>query len=442
MSSTNWDDVAAGTTTAVDDTFILSGSKRIRLDDLFKTIPSEVIVKTATGIDCNPGSDVDTDLITVGVTGSPKLWWDESESAVTITTRLNIGTVATTWSDDPMVNVNRNWDGSTGNGHCFSDSTTITRTGTVSYNSYDARILISGTASYGHYASFQATPNANTSGTVGVLYGFVNVPTVSDGIVATSYGVYCGNPTLAGDAVLTDNYGVYIPALTSGTSSNFAIYTAGAAGTVNTPSAFWGHIGIGGLSDPGAVLAIGSTNALATKYGVQVYSTNNATLVHYDAVGGTTGGGTVSLLFGMYDRADQGATGCTLRASVYSSAPSSAGTTVTRAGLYVVDSVGTVTTQYGVYIGSLTNAGTDWAIYTAGTTPSSFGGMVTVGGLTVADATNIVLNTTTGTQIGTSATQKLGFFGITPIIQPTVATGATVATLITQLTLLGLIKNV
>ncbi len=32
---------------------------------------------------------------------------------------------------------------------------------------------------------------------------------------------------------------------------------------------------------------------------------------------------------------------------------------------------------------------------------------------------NITLGTATGTQIGTAATQKLGFFGKTPAVQPT-----------------------
>jgi len=36
-------------------------------------------IDTVGGLDINPGSDADADLITVGVTGSPKLWWDESE---------------------------------------------------------------------------------------------------------------------------------------------------------------------------------------------------------------------------------------------------------------------------------------------------------------------------------------------------------------------------
>lgn len=35
----------------------------------------------ATGLDVNPGSDIDADLLTVGVTGAPKFSWDESEDA-------------------------------------------------------------------------------------------------------------------------------------------------------------------------------------------------------------------------------------------------------------------------------------------------------------------------------------------------------------------------
>ena len=42
----------------------------------------------------------------------------------------------------------------------------------------------------------------------------------------------------------------------------------------------------------------------------------------------------------------------------------------------------------------------------------------TFGGITLTDATNVVLNTTTGTKIGTATTQKLGFYNATPIVQP------------------------
>ena len=47
-----------------------------------------------------------------------------------------------------------------------------------------------------------------------------------------------------------------------------------------------------------------------------------------------------------------------------------------------------------------------------------------VGNLTMANAKNIVLNTTTGTKIGTSTSQKLAFYNSTPIVQPTALTSA------------------
>ena len=43
-------------------------------------------------------------------------------------------------------------------------------------------------------------------------------------------------------------------------------------------------------------------------------------------------------------------------------------------------------------------------------------------GLTITDAKDIILNTTTGTKIGTSTTQKLGFYNATPIVQPSAVT--------------------
>lgn len=46
--------------------------------------------------------------------------------------------------------------------------------------------------------------------------------------------------------------------------------------------------------------------------------------------------------------------------------------------------------------------------------------------LQIWDGRNIQLGTTTGTQIGTGATQKLAFFGATPIAQPAEAAVANV----------------
>lgn len=55
--------------------------------------------------------------------------------------------------------------------------------------------------------------------------------------------------------------------------------------------------------------------------------------------------------------------------------------------------------------------------------------VMTVGGssaphVTISDAKNIILGSTTGTKIGTATTQKLGFFNATPVVQPS-STGET-----------------
>lgn len=45
---------------------------------------NQLDVDSANGVDINPGSDTDADLITVGVTGTPKITWDESSDGFRI----------------------------------------------------------------------------------------------------------------------------------------------------------------------------------------------------------------------------------------------------------------------------------------------------------------------------------------------------------------------
>lgn len=75
-------------------------------------------------------------------------------------------------------------------------------------------------------------------------------------------------------------------------------------------------------------------------------------------------------------------------------------------------------------------------LLTTGTTAQSLATRLTIaeGSLTLADATNIVVNATTGTKIGTATTQKIGFYNATPIVQgASVADATDAATAITQL---------
>ena len=75
--------------------------------------------------------------------------------------------------------------------------------------------------------------------------------------------------------------------------------------------------------------------------------------------------------------------------------------------------------------------------------PITSGSITLGGGLTMPDAGDIVLGTTTGTKVGTSNTQKLGFYGATPIVQAVLATGAahTADDIITALQNLGLVSQ-
>jgi hypothetical protein len=66
-------------------------------------------------------------------------------------------------------------------------------------------------------------------------------------------------------------------------------------------------------------------------------------------------------------------------------------------------------------------AGTAYPITTSGAV--SFTGTIGLGNtITIANAKNIVLGTTTGTKIGTGTTQKLGFYNATPVVQQTATT--------------------
>lgn len=67
--------------------------------------------------------------------------------------------------------------------------------------------------------------------------------------------------------------------------------------------------------------------------------------------------------------------------------------------------------------GALTSGDASVAALTA-TSVVGTGDVALTGHLTVTDAKNIVLDSTTGTKIGTATTQKLGFYNATPVAQP------------------------
>ena len=53
-------------------------------------VAGQIIVTGTDGIDYNPGSDVDTDLMTIGVTGTPLMFWDESQNQISLNVGIDI----------------------------------------------------------------------------------------------------------------------------------------------------------------------------------------------------------------------------------------------------------------------------------------------------------------------------------------------------------------
>lgn len=81
----------------------------------------------------------------------------------------------------------------------------------------------------------------------------------------------------------------------------------------------------------------------------------------------------------------------------------------------------------GMSLGPGGSSATDTKFLRTGVAAATITGQATFAtGITMADATNIAANATTGTKIGTATTQKLAFWNATPVIQPASAAQALV----------------
>lgn len=356
----------------VDVSATTSGSKAITIANLFAGI------NTANGIDINPGSDTDSDLVTVGVTGAPKLSWDESEDSFVFSKRLSFGTstgAETTY--DAYVFVNRAVDGTgSNNGHCFGDYSVVTRSAGIGYNSFNSQLTVSGSANYDHFAGFQQAGTFGTSGTIDDLYGLWTGPTISAGTVTNAYGVYISASSGAG--AVTNDYGICIATGGKGASLNYSIYCVGTA-----PSYHKGNLGIGigatPQTDKIVYIAGNSTTANINKTGFSVEQTYTGTYCTGVNVQCASAGSSAILgIFGLYNRPNHGSSSTLDNFYGIYSAPTSTGGTVSNLyHTYISNCTGTVTNQYGLYVDQLTTGVTaDYAIYTAGTTPSRFEGPV------------------------------------------------------------------
>jgi hypothetical protein len=184
--------------------------------------------------------------------------------------KLHVGAGTLNNSVDAQILISRNVDDTTaGNGHAFSDSSNISRSGIIGYNSFDNRITITGSNNYDHEVGFQASPTYSSSGSIDRLLGATFAPTITAGTVDKLIGYRVNDAVISGGTV-NNFYGLYFGETLDSASNNWAIYSAG-----DTKSYFGGNVGIG-TTGPGAKLEVSQTGAaLAAKF-TSTYGTLNS----------------------------------------------------------------------------------------------------------------------------------------------------------------------
>lgn len=194
--------------------------------------------------------------------GTSAITYSNSTGDLTTTGKIWIGG-NTTQSNDSWITIDRAVNDSiAGNGHAFSDSSVLTRGGGIAYNSFDGRIVVSGSANYNHYAGFQASPDLVGSGTITSLYGFETGAVLETGTITSRYGFYVFDavPSGAATGTIGTQYGLYVAAL-SHASTNWGVYVAGNDSYFNGNITLTGSITAGSGGTVAGYVALGQGTA-------------------------------------------------------------------------------------------------------------------------------------------------------------------------------------
>ena len=185
---------------------------------------------------------------------------------------IHVGDYTAMGSADAQVLIARevsNGSGS-GNAHAFADNTLVQRSGSIGYNSFDAKAIFGGGVDYDHYAGYQSRLSYNnTPGVMLNYYGYHDALSVGSGTVKTNFGVYLLDP--AGGGVVEENYGVYIAPKNVGTVANYSIYADG-----TNKSVFGGTVKVGQLQF--SATAAGAADVGVFRYSGDVIEINNGTI--------------------------------------------------------------------------------------------------------------------------------------------------------------------
>lgn len=313
--------------------------------------------------------------LTGGDNGAPLLLESGASGAVLSNRSIYVSSLSVPRSSDPGISIFRTMTGA-GNGHGFSEQSDFAKAAGTAFGAFDSRFLVSGTANYDHFVSFQAAPTLSTSGTTTNLYGIYTLPGITAGTVTNSYGLYVANPAISGSGAITHSWGIYVPAPT-GATNNYAATFMGKVGIGKNPASLLDISGASpriNLADPGtsyAMLKLGNTSGNA--YFGRESSAGGAILT------GSTAYATV--LVGDGATPMQFATDATLRMTLSSTGTLLLGTTTQPAsltgGISIVAS-GSGATATGVQTGGLQSP--NFGLSTVSGGASYFGGTATFAG--------------------------------------------------------------
>jgi hypothetical protein len=254
---------------------------------------------------------------------------------------------------------------------------------------------------------------AATSSTAFITIGTNGFVLTSNGTTATwtaASGITAGNATNAANVatiaqIASGNYYPTFVDSNNATSANELVYTTGTI-IVNPGT---GSLAIGSTPVATARLTINQTYATATAAesfpfyitgNYNIADTNLKQVIRTNYGGNHTSGVQAFAINILALHSVGGVGGTTTNAYNYwSRMDNSTGATVTNAFNFYADNgggSGGPTNLYGLYIATLNKGTNNYAVYTSGSTPSFFGGAVTVAGnLTVQGTTTIVDSTVT-----------------------------------------------
>lgn len=129
-------------------------------------------------------------------------------------------------SDPEMVMTRTVDDTGVGNAHGLSDSTLITRSGKIGYNSFDGYVEFGGVHDFGHYAAAQSRPIFTNSGLTDASFGLFSGLAVNNPLarVSVHYGLNFTNAF--GPGTVGSQRGVNCEDLTKG-DTNYCVLVQG-----------------------------------------------------------------------------------------------------------------------------------------------------------------------------------------------------------------------